>query len=153
MRSHRTGKILTSNFLANPKMLNLTTRFNIVVKLAHKKMSLIAQRDLMSLATICSKEYPSVPHRPPQSNTSVPLLDHTFSAPEISQFNTKNSPVQHNPLSSTSKTPQFNTKTPSVPHQKPLSSTPLTSTPKKLYISELYSDFFWCGTEGFLKWN
>ena len=30
-------------------------------------------------------EYPSVPHRPPQFNTSVPLLDHTFSAPKIPQ--------------------------------------------------------------------
>ena len=42
-------------------------------------------------------EYPSVPHRPPQFNTSVPHKDHTFSAPEIPQFNT--------PLSSTPKTP------------------------------------------------
>ena len=67
-------------------------------------------------------EYPSVPHRPPQFNTSVPLLDHTFSAPKI---------------------PQFHTKNPSVPHQKPLSSTPKTPQfhTKKLYISELYSFF------------
>ena len=28
-------------------------------------------------------EYPSVPHRPPQFNTSVPHKDHTFSAPKI----------------------------------------------------------------------
>ena len=40
-------------------------------------------------------EYPSVPHRLPQFNTSVPHKDHTFSAP----------------------------KSPSVPHQKPLTST------------------------------
>ena len=36
------------------------------------------------------KEYPSVQHRPPQFNTSVPHKDHTFSAPKIPQFNTKN---------------------------------------------------------------
>ena len=33
--------------------------------------------------------YPSVPHRPPQLNTSVSHKDHTFSAPKIPQFNTK----------------------------------------------------------------
>ena len=33
--------------------------------------------------------------------------DHSFSAPEIPQFHTKNPSVQHNPLSSTPKTPQF----------------------------------------------
>ena len=53
------------------------------------------------------KEYPSVQHRPPQFNTSVPHKDHTFSAPKMPQFNTKN--------------PSF-PPPPSVPHQKPLSS-------------------------------
>ena len=48
----------------------------------------------------------------------------SFSAPKISQFNTKNPSVQHNPFSSTPKTPQFHTKNPSVQH------TPLSSTPK-----------------------
>ena len=64
-------------------------------------------------------EYPSVPHRPPQFNTLVPHKDHTFSAPKILQFHTKNPSVQHqNPLSSTPKTPRFHTENPSVPHQK-----------------------------------
>ena len=86
-------------------------------------------------------EYPSVPHRPPQFNTSVPLLDHTFSAPKIPQFHTKNPSVQHqNPLSSTPKTPQFKTP-PSVPHLKPLSST----HPSGKIEVELRG--FWCGTE------
>ena len=99
-----------------------------------------------------SIEYPSVPHRSPQFNTSLPLLDHTFSAPEIPQFHIKNPSVQHNPLSSTPKTPQFHTKNPSVTHQnpsvthlKPLSS---THTPQFAYI-----ELFLCGTEGFLVWN
>ena len=93
------------------------------------------------------KEYPSVPQRPPHSNTSVPHKDHTFSAPKILQFNTKNLSVQHQnpavphqkPFSSTPKTPQFNTETVSLPHSKPLGATPetpqfnkktLSSTPK-----------------------
>ena len=70
-----------------------------------------------------------------QFHTDGPLL---FS-PKIPQFHTENPSVQHNPLSSTLKTPQYNT-TPSVPHPKTLSSTdpsvqdqkPLSSTPKKL---------------------
>ena len=87
-------------------------------------------------------------------------MDHTFSAPKIPQFHTKNPSVQHkslsstpktpqfHPLSSTSKTPQFNTH-PSVQHQKPLSSTPKTSqfkTSVKLRCVELRG--FRCGTEG-----
>ena len=66
-------------------------------------------------------EYPSVPHRPSQFNTSVQRKDHTISAPKIATFNTKK------PLSSThplvQHTPQFNIKNPSVQHQKRLSST------------------------------
>ena len=50
-----------------------------------------------------------VQHRPPpQFNTSVEHKDHTFSALKIPQFNTL--------LNSTPKTPQFNTKTPSIQH-------------------------------------
>ena len=66
--------------------------------------------------------YPSVPHRPPQFNTSVQHKDHTFSAPKIRQLNTKNPSAQHFPqfntsLSSTHPSvqhpPQFYTKNPS----------------------------------------
>ena len=77
-------------------------------------------------AKLDDKEYPSVPQRRPQFNTSVPHKDHTFSVPEIPQFHTKNPSVQHTPLRSTPKTPQFNTKTLLVRHQNPLSSTPKT---------------------------
>ena len=84
-----------------------------------------------------SFEYPSVPHGPPQFNTSFPHKDHTFSAPKtrqfntkIPRFNTKNPSVpppsgpHQKPLSSTPKPPQFHTKNSSVPHKKPLNSTP-----------------------------
>ena len=55
-------------------------------------------------------EYLSVPHRTPQFNTSVPHKKHTFSAPKMPQFNTKNRTVQHqNLLSFISKIPQFQT--------------------------------------------
>ena len=54
-----------------------------------------------AISRTCLKEYSSVPHRPPQFNTSVPHKDHTSSAPKIPQFNTKNPTVQH--------TPQFQT--------------------------------------------
>ena len=85
-----------------------------------------------------------VQHRPTQFNTSVPHKNHTFSAPTIPQFNTKNPSVQHRnssvphlkplsstlpsvshrkPLSSTPKPPQFHIKNPSVLHQKPLWTT------------------------------
>ena len=85
-------------------------------------------------------EYPSVPHRPAQFNTSVLHKDHTFSAPKIPQFNTKSPSVPHQkPLSSPH---------PSVPHQKPLYSTHL-SVPHRLYRAI----GFWCETEGFLVWN
>ena len=76
-------------------------------------------------------EYLSVPHRPPQFNTSVQQKHHTFSARKISQFNTKSSPFQqkktdhpqfNQPQSSTPETRQLNTKTPYF--NKPLSSTP-----------------------------
>ena len=76
-----------------------------------------------------------------------PSVQHISSTPKTPQFNT--------PLSSTPKTSQFNTKTPSVPHQKPLSSThPLVKTVKLAYIvEELF--FVWevCWTEGFLVRN
>ena len=62
-------------------------------------------------------EFPSVPHSPPQFNTSVQHKGHTFSAPEIPQLNNK--ALQFNrSLSSTH---------PSVQHKKPVSSTPNTS--------------------------
>ena len=61
-------------------------------------------------------EYPSVPHRPPQFNTSVPHKDYTFSAPEIPQFKTE--------------TPQFHTK-------KPLSSTHPSKLNREVFGVEL----------------
>ena len=97
-------------------------------------------------------ECPSVRHRPPQFNSSVPHKDHNFSAPKIPQFHTKNPSGPPPPLSSTSKIPQFNTKTPSVPHQKPLSFTQNPSVPNTRFQ-------FWCGTEecvklrGMLNWG
>ena len=55
-------------------------------------------------------EYPSVPHRPPPFNISVPHKYLTFSAPKIPQFHTKNPAVPHQKLlGSTPKTPQFHT--------------------------------------------
>ena len=81
-------------------------------------------------------EYPSVPHRPSQFNTSVPHKEHTFSAPKIPQFNTPqfNTPSVQHPLSSTS---------PSIPH--PLSSTPpqfKTSLRSTLPSAGLYRAIF-----------
>ena len=73
-------------------------------------------------------EYPSVPHRPPQFNASVPHKDHTFSAPKISHSSIKNLSVHH--------------QNPSVPHGKPLSS-----------IHPLVGNWVVCWTEGFLAWN
>ena len=78
----------------------------------------------------------SVPHRPPQFNTSVSYKDHTFSAqkplsstPEPLSSSPPSVPHHaqfHNPLSSTPKIPQLNTKNLSVPHflhfHTPLSS-------------------------------
>ena len=64
--------------------------------------------------------------------TKIQHKDHTFSAPDIPQFNTKNPSVQHRkPLNSTH---------PSVQHPKPLSSTLKTAK-------------FWRGIEGFLVLN
>ena len=76
----------------------------------------------------------------PQFNTKNPSVQHNplSSTPKTPQFHTKNPSVQHNPLSSTPKTPEFHSPqfhtqnpsvpAPSVPHQKPLSSThPLSS--------------------------
>ena len=81
-------------------------------------------------------EYPSVPHRPPQFNTSFPHKDHTFSAPKTSQFNTKIHQFHSkNPLSFTPKTPQF---------RPALSSTQKTP--------QFNTVFVW-GTEGSLVWN
>ena len=75
-------------------------------------------------------EYPSFPHRPPQFNTSVQHQDHTFSAPKVPQFHTKNPSVPP-PPSSTPKTPQFNTKTPSVqPPQFHTKNPPVQHTPQ-----------------------
>ena len=67
-------------------------------------------------------EYPSVLHRPPEFNTSVLTRTTPFSTQN--QFNTQNTSVQHQnpsvphwkPLSSTPKPPQFDTKNPSVSH-------------------------------------
>ena len=44
---------------------------------------------VFSLILIVLMKYPSVPHRSPQFNTSVPPKDHTFSAPKTPRFNTK----------------------------------------------------------------
>ena len=67
-----------------------------------------------------TREFPSVPHRPPQFNTRTTPFQH----PESFSLTPK-------PLSSTPKTPQFNTF--------------LSSTPK--------TEKFWCGTEGILVLN
>ena len=123
-------------------------------------------------------EYPSVPHRHPQFNTSVPHKDHTFSAParpqftpksrssipKTSQFHTKNPLVQY--------TPQFQIKNFSVQHQDPLSCTHPSlkqQKPEGFFSLELGGVLnrrvfgvelrgFWCGTEGcveqrVLLWN
>ena len=67
---------------------------------------------------------------------SVHHKDHSFSAPNISQFNTENPSVQHQkPFSSTPKAHQFNT--------------PLTSTSKKFV--ELRGFRYW--TKGYLVLN
>ena len=78
---------------------------------------------------VYNRRVPSVQH---MSSTQK---GHSFSAPKISQFHTKNPSVQHTPqfhtkktLCSTPKTPVFQ---PRVPHQKLLGSTP-SSTPKTL---------------------
>ena len=52
------------------------------------------------------KEYPSIPHRPPQFNTSIPHKDHT-QTPSIQHQKSVSSTQKS--LSSTLKTPQFNT--------------------------------------------
>ena len=72
-----------------------------------------------------SSTSPSVQH------ISSTQKGHSFSASKIPQFHTWNPSVQY---------------TPSVPYQKPLSSTPLSSTPGFFGV-ELRG--FWCGTEGF----
>ena len=64
-------------------------------------------------------------HTPSVQHISSTQKGHSFSAPKIPQFHTKNPSVQHKPLSSTPKNPQFHppqfhTKNPSVPHKKPL---------------------------------
>ena len=56
--------------------------------------------------TLSSTKTPSA--EGPQFNTSVSHKDHTFSAPKISRFHTKNLSVQH--------IPTFHTKNSSVPH-------------------------------------
>ena len=92
----------------------------------------------------------------PQLNTSVPHKDHTFSAPKIPQFHTKNSSVQYkNPLTSTTKAPQFHT---------PFGVGLRGVLDWGVFGVELRG--FWCGTEGcveltgfrcwterFLLWN
>ena len=86
-------------------------------------------------------------HTPSIQHISSKQKSHSFSAPEIPQFHTKNSSVPHQKLlgstpktpkfhtvlTSTPNTPQFHTKTPqfhtkypSIQHQKTLSSTPKT---------------------------
>ena len=111
----------------------------------------------------CCEEYPLVPHRPPQFNTSFPHKNHTLSAPKmpqfhtsnpllppLRQFHTKNPSVHH-------KTPSVQHKTPSVPHQNPsVQQIPQTNTVFlvwnwRVFGVELRS--FWCWTEGFLVWN
>ena len=125
-------------------------------------------------------EYPSVPHRPPQFNTSVPHKDHIqhpkslSSTQETPQFKQKplssTSPSvphrkplikQQNALTSTAKTtqfhppPQFHNENPSVPH------TPQFHTENCVELRgfECGTDGcvelrgYWCGTEGFLVWN
>ena len=87
---------------------------------------------------------PSVPH-PPQFNTSVPYRranpfqppKSLSSTPKTPQFNTTLSVPHQKPLSSTPKIPQFNTplsfttKTPQFHSKNPsLQHTPLSSTPK-----------------------
>ena len=59
------------------------------------------------MTQIIKVEYPSVPHRAPYFNTSVPHKDHTFSAPKIPQLNTTT--PQFNLQLSPTKTPQVNT--------------------------------------------
>ena len=119
--------------------------------------------------SLCDRlEYASVPHRPPQFNTSVLHRDHTFSAPQIPQFNTRNPSVQHQNPSLLYEKPISSTH-PSVPLQEPLSSTP---KPRQFHTKNLSVQHsfclkgvlnwgvltvelrrFRCGTEGFSVWN
>ena len=78
----------------------------------------------------------------PQFHPSPLSSTHQFHSKGPLLFSPRNPLVPHQkPLSSTPKTPQFNT-FPSVPHRKPLSSTPSQFHTEKLYISELYNFFF-----------
>ena len=107
------AKIRTLVDIMNTNFLNIENMFDKMVLRAYKTKKFLCR---------CSeKEYPSVPHRPPQ-------------------FNTKITPFQHpKSLSSTPKTPQFNTPlsstSRSVQHNPQLN----TKNDKKwLYVSKLY---------------
>ena len=96
-------------------------------------------------------EYPSVPHRPPQFNTSIPHKDqHRKPLSSIPLSSTLKTLKFNTPLTSTPKTSQFNTKAPSVPHRKP--HTPLSFFCLRgvmnwgVFGAELRG--FWCGNEG-----
>ena len=95
--------------------------------------------------------------------TSTTPFQHPKSLSSTSKSSTHPSvpqqkPLSSTPLSSTSESPQFNTKTPSFPHQKLLSSThpsiphqkPLSSTP---FLSKWCLELREGGTDGFLLWN
>ena len=85
---------------------------------------------------------PSIPPPPPLSSTQCVIIStqkgHFFSAPKTSQFHTENPSVPHQkPRSST----------PSVSHHKPLSSTHHSVLHQKSFSSTHPSASFVCGTE------
>ena len=113
-----------------------------------ERLTLTNDRVIFNRREPLSSTSPSV--QPPHFHTDNPSFQHTPqfhtknpSVPhhKTPQFNTKNSSVPHH------KTPQFNTKTPSVQHWKPLSSTPKSPQFNTVVIWGM------CWTEKFLVWN
>ena len=120
------GSKLNSEWAVQVKYLKFISRI-------HDKNTMLVL--VMEGPSNCCEEYPLVPHRPPQFNTSFPHKNHTLSAlkmpqfhtsnpllPPLRQFHTKNPSVHH-------KTPSVQHKTPSVPHQNPsVQQIPQTNT-------------------------
>ena len=98
----------TVGIYVDPVLFIVLVTFNVVYKLFIINILKLMPNAYCSYFSITPayKEYSSIPHRPPLFNTSIPHKDHT-QTPSIQHQKSVSSTQKS--LSSTLKTPQFNT--------------------------------------------
>ena len=112
---------------------------NNTLSLCYGRAIWLIDTPAIRLTEIKEYEYPRQFRTPSIQQISSTQKGHSFSAPKIPQFHTKNSSVQH--------APQFHIKNPSVQHREPRVNRGYTVLNWGVFDIELRDS--WCRTERF----